>query len=299
MSAPTLPLRVLPSHDRYDYSPIVERPTYEWPNGTRLAFYVALNVEAFPFGEGMGPELNPRQPEPDVVNHSWRDWGNRVGIWRLLELLDEFGLPASALINTAIYDGCPQIPQALRRRGDEIVGHGHTNAERQAEMDTEAEARMIAAVTARLHAEEGRAPQGWMGPWVNETHRTPDLLALNGYSYVMDWMMDDQPVLLRTTHGPLVALPYARPTNDITALHGAKWTPAAWADTLIDQVDEMLRQSRHQPLVFNISLHPYLMHAFRLKHLRRFFEYLDSVRDQLWVARSGDIAASAKPVALR
>ncbi|RDI19088.1 peptidoglycan/xylan/chitin deacetylase (PgdA/CDA1 family) [Pseudacidovorax intermedius] len=294
MTEPASPLRILPTHGRYDYSPIVDRPTYQWPNGARLAFYVALNIEAFPFGEGMGPELNPRQPEPDVVNHTWRDWGNRVGIWRLVELLDEFDLPASALLNTAIYDSCPQIAQALRRRGDEIVGHGHTNAERQAEMDAEAEARMIENVTARLRAEEGKAPKGWMGPWVNETVRTPDLLARNGYAYVMDWMMDDQPVMLRTAHGPLVALPYARPTNDITALHGAKWTPQEWADMLIDQVDEMLRQSRRQPLVFNVSLHPYLMHAFRLKHLRRFFEYLATVRNELWVARCADIALFAK-----
>ncbi|MFZ3120210.1 MAG: polysaccharide deacetylase family protein [Variovorax sp.] len=294
MSAHHPLLRTLPSHGRYEYSPIVDRPTYEWPNGTRLAFYVALNIEAFPFGEGLGPELNPRQPEPDVVNHGWRDWGNRVGVWRLLELLDEYDLPANALINTAIYDSCPQIVHALRRRGDEIIGHGHTNAERQAEMDLETEARMIANVTARLHAEEGKAPQGWMGPWVNETRHTPDLLALNGYSYVMDWMMDDQPVQLCTAHGPLVALPYARPTNDITALHGAKWTPQAWVDTLIDQVDEMLRQSLRQPLVFNISLHPYLMHAFRLKHLRRFFDYLSTVRDQLWLAHCADIAHYAK-----
>ncbi len=290
----TLPL--LATHGRYAYSPIVERPVYDWPNGARLALYIAVNVEAFPFGEGMGPELNPRQPEPDVVNHGWRDWGNRVGIWRLLELLDEFALPASALLNTAVYDSCPQIAPALRRRGDEIVGHGHTNAERQAEMDEARESQMIAAVTARLTAEEGQAPRGWMGPWVNETARTPDLLKANGYGYVMDWMVDDQPLWLRTAHGPLIALPYARPTNDITVLHGAKWPPDVWVDALIDQVDEMLLQSRRQPIVFNLSLHPYLMHAFRLRQLRRLFAHLETVKDRLWIARSGEIAAHAANV---
>ena len=75
------PLR---QHDRYPYSPIVERPVYDWPGGRRLAVYIAVNVETFPFGEGLGPELNARQPEPDIVNHGWRDWGNRVGVWNLL-----------------------------------------------------------------------------------------------------------------------------------------------------------------------------------------------------------------------
>ena len=286
----------LPGHGRYDASPIVTRPTYDWPNGTRLAVYIAVNVEAFAYGEGMAPDLNPRQPEPDVVNYTWRDWGNRVGVWRLIELLDEFALPATVLFNTAVYDQQPAIAPAFRRRGDEFVGHGHTNSERQAEMSLQQEAAMISSVTARLEAEEGRQPQGWMSPWVNETAATPELLRQEGYGYVMDWAMDDQPVWLRTADGPLIALPYARPTNDITLLHGAKWTPAAWVDALIDQLDEMLLQSQRQPLVFNLSLHPYLMHAFRLRQLRRFFEKLVAVNDRLWIARAGDIAEHAATV---
>jgi peptidoglycan/xylan/chitin deacetylase (PgdA/CDA1 family) len=289
------PLPRLNTHGRYADSPIVDRGGWRWPNGAGLAVYIALNVEAFPFGEGMGPELNPKQPEPDVVNHGWREWGNRVGVWRLLELLDAFSLPASALLNTAVYDLHPRIAPALRARGDEVVGHGHTNAERQAEMGPEREAAMIDAVTARLTAEEGRPPRGWMGPWVNESAHTPELLARAGYRYVMDWMVDDQPIWLRTDHGPLVALPYARPTNDIVMLHGAKWPPSVWVDALIDQLDEMLRQATAQPLVFNLSLHPYLMHAFRLKPLRRFFEHLKAQGDRVWLARGGDIVDAALP----
>jgi len=289
----------LAGHGRYEYSPIVSRPAGSWPGGQRLAFYVAVNVEVFPFGEGMGPDLNPKQPEPDVVNYSWRDWGNRVGIWRLLALMQAHALPATALLNTAIYDECPQIPQALRERGDEIVAHGHTNAERQADLGVAREAAMIEAVTTRIEREEGAAPQGWMGPWVNESARTPEILAQLGYRYVMDWMMDDQPIALRTEAGPLIAVPYARPTNDITLLHGAKWTPREWVDALIDQFDEMLLQSREQPLVFNLSLHPYLMHGFRLRQLRRFFEHLDRCRDQVWVTTAGRIAEAASPQLLR
>jgi peptidoglycan/xylan/chitin deacetylase (PgdA/CDA1 family) len=284
-------------HGRYRYSPIAGRPVYDWPNGARLAMYVAVNVEVFPFGEGLGPELNPRQPEPDIPNFTWRDWGNRVGIWRLFDLFDEFDLPLTALMNSAAYDACPPIAAALRERRAEIVGHGRSNAERQADMDEAAERAMIAEVTARIRAEEGAAPAGWMGPWVSETAVTPDLLAQAGYRYTLDWMMDEQPVWLATRAGPLMALPYARPTNDITALHGAKVTPAAWADMLIDQFDEMLRQSPREPLVFNLSLHPYLVgHAFRLTHLRRAVAHIAARRERIWPARAGEIAAHAARV---
>lgn len=284
------------THSRYPFSAIVHRAPFDWPNGTRLAMYIAINVEHFPYGEGMGPELNPRQPEPDIVNYTWRDWGNRVGVWRLLELLDSFELPAAALLNTAVYDECPAVAAAFRQRGDEIVAHGRTNAERQAEMDEAAERAMIAAVTERITAVEGRPPTGWIGPWVNETWVTPDLLAEAGYEYVMDWAHDDQPVWLATRSGArLLSIPYARPTNDLPLMHGAKLTPREWVDVLIDQFDEMLDQAASQPIVFNLSLHPYLVgHAFRLRQLRRLLTHIARRRDRIWLTRPGAIAAFAR-----
>lgn len=288
------PLR---QHGRYAYSPIVERPLYEWPGGRRLAVYIAVNVETFPFGEGLGPELNPRQPEPDIVNHGWRDWGNRVGVWNLLDALDAHNLPAAALMNSAVYDHHPQVAAAFRARGDEVLGHGRTNAERAADMGLEAERAMIQACTARIAAEEGAPPQGWMGPWVNESAATPDLLAEAGYRYTLDWAFDDQPVWLRTATRPLLALPYARPTNDISALHGAKVPPRAWVDMLFDGFDGMLEAASRHPLIFNLSLHPYLVgHAFRLQPLRRFLAHLAAHRDRVWITRPGDIARHAEGV---
>jgi allantoinase len=286
---------VLKTHGRYDYSALRTRPTYDWPNGTRLAVHVAVNVEQFPFGEGMGPELNPRQPEPDIVNFAWRDWGNRVGVWRLLDLFDELAIPASVLLNTAIYDHCPEVAAAFRARGDEFIGHGRTNAERQSDMTEADERAMIAAVTAAIARHEGRAPAGWMGPWIAESAVTPDLLQEAGYRYLMDWAADDQPIWLRCrSGGRILAVPYARPTNDLPMLHGAKVLPSAWADALIDHFDEMLEQSRRAPLVFNLSLHPYLVgHAFRLRQLRRLLRHIVAHREQVWITYSGDIAAHA------
>ena len=121
----------LPAHDRFGYRAIVDRPDFDWPGGARLAIYLGFNIEHFAFGEGMGAAIGPPSPPPDVLNYSWREYGNRVGAWRCLELFDRLGVPAGAVINTALYDHCPDLVAACVQRGDEIIGHGHTNAERQ------------------------------------------------------------------------------------------------------------------------------------------------------------------------
>ena len=285
---------MLRSHGRYPYSPIVKRPSWDWPKGARLAVYVAVNIEQFPFGEGMGPELNPKQPEPDIVNYTWRDWGNRVGVWRLIEVLDEMSVPASVTLNSEIYDHCPEIPEAFRARGDELIAHGRTNAERQAEMSEDAERAMIREVTGKIARMEGKPPRGWIGPWVNETHVTPDLLQEAGYQYVMDWAMDDQPVWLKTRAGRILSIPYSRPTGDLPMMQRALAAPTVWADMSIDSFEEMLAQSARQPLVFNLSLHPYLVgQPFRLRQLRRVLAHIVDRKRKVWLCRAGDIAAHA------
>jgi allantoinase len=114
----------LPYHDRYAYSPIVDRPDYSWPDGKRLAVYLGLNIEHFAFGAGEGHLLTVAGAAPDPRTFAWRDYGNRVGVWRCLELFDELNLPAAHLINTAVFDYAPRIVDALKARGDEFIGHG-------------------------------------------------------------------------------------------------------------------------------------------------------------------------------
>jgi len=104
----------LAGHDRYGYSAITRRPATAWPDGTRLAVYLGLNLEHFAFGEGLGAELAPGGPHPDVLNYAWRDYGNRVGAWRLLELFDSLALPCSLIVNAAVYDHCPGLPAAFQ-----------------------------------------------------------------------------------------------------------------------------------------------------------------------------------------
>ncbi len=154
---------MLPKHDRYDYSAIVSRPDYTWPEGKRLAFYFALNIEDFAFGKGGGHSPSPtrKEPPPDPLSFAWRDYGLRVGIWRIFDLLDELGLPACHLLNSTICDDYPPIIDKIRERGDEVVSHGRTNSERQGEFIEKEEAALIREATDTLTRCFDTKPEGW------------------------------------------------------------------------------------------------------------------------------------------
>lgn len=286
----------LASHGRFPYSPIFARPAGSWPNGKRLAVYIAINLEHFAFGEGLGGELVPAGGlgrlggGPDVLNWSWREYGNRVGAYRLLELLDDLSMPAAALVNSELAAHAPELVEAHAARGDEIVAHGVTNSERQGDMDEAAETACIARVSAALGA-----VGGWLGPWISESDRTPDLLEEAGYSYVLDWCHDDEPQYMRTrSGGSLLSVPYAQELNDIPSIMVRRVSAADFADMIIDNLDEMLDQASvpdGPPLVMSVALHPYIVgQPFRIRHLRRALDYLASRRDEFWLTTPGAIA---------
>ncbi|MFI5000777.1 MAG: polysaccharide deacetylase family protein [Reyranellales bacterium] len=282
----------LVGHDRYDYIPLRDRPDYSWPSGRRLAVYFALNLEHFSFGEGLGAELAPGGPQPDVLNFAWRDYGNRVGAWYLLDAFDALGLPMAALVNSSMYDYAPELVAACRARGDEIVGHGRTNAERQGDLDEMAERALIGEATARLTKSGGHPPEGWLGPWISHSHRTPDLLAEAGYRYLLDWCMDDQPIWFRCRGGRrIMAVPYPQELNDIPAIVARKVGAAEFADMIVDQFDEMTELSQTRPLVMGVALHAYIVgQPHRLKHLRRALGHIAARREAVWMTTPGAIA---------
>lgn len=284
-----------PHHGRYAYSALPDRPVYDWPGGKRLAVYLGLNLEGFDFGRGLGAELAPGGPQPDVLNYAWRDWGNRVGAWRIRDTLDALEMPASVLVNSRLYADCPGLIEAFRARGDEIVGHGRTNTERQGDLPEDAERALIAEATAILTAQEGKPPQGWLGPWISQSQRTPDLLAEAGYTYLLDWCHDDQPTWFSTRDGGrILAVPYPQELNDIPAIVARKETGQQFADAIVEAFDEMLEQSRQAPLVMGIALHPYIVgQPHRLRPLRRALAHIAARRDEIWLTTAGGIAAFA------
>jgi peptidoglycan/xylan/chitin deacetylase (PgdA/CDA1 family) len=282
---------MLPTHGRYDYHAWPSRRAYAWPGGARLAVYLGLNLEHFAFGEGLGAELAPGGPQPDVLNFAWRDYGNRVGAWRLLALLDELNLPATVLLNSAMYDHAPELVAAHRARGDEIAGHGRSNSERQSVLPEAEERALIAESTAAISRHEGRAPRGWLSPWIAESRTTPDLLAEAGYAYTLNWCADDAPIWMRTRAGRLLAVPYPQEVNDIPSIVGRKDGAEQFADMVVDDFEERLRQTRDGlPQVMGVALHPYLVgQPYRMRHLRRALTYLSERRDAVWIATAGGV----------
>ncbi|WP_341893310.1 polysaccharide deacetylase family protein [Variovorax sp. YR752] len=304
MPAPARRFGPLRGHGRFDYSAIGERLRFTWPGGAKLAFYIGFNIEHFAFGEGLGATLAPSAPL-DVLNYTWREYGNRVGVWRCLDLFDDLSLPVGALVNTALYDHCPQVVQAFAERGDELIGHGHSNAERQGGWPEADERALLLHCRERMREAQGRAPQGWLSPWISESPLTPDLLQETGYRYTLNWCHDDQPVPMRTrSGGTLWSVPYPQELNDIPMIVARQMDGKDFAQMIVDQFDEMLEQTQRgddaPALVMGLALHPYLVgQPYRLRHLRRALKHIVGRPDsEVWVTTPGAIVdAVAGPAA--
>jgi peptidoglycan/xylan/chitin deacetylase (PgdA/CDA1 family) len=281
----------LPYHNRYNFSTIEERPDYSWPEGKRLAVFLCNNIEYFAFGTGLGTDSADGAAKQNQRNWAWKDYGNRVGLWRYFDLLDEYGIPGAHNVNSAVLEHCPQILEKLIARKDEIIGHGRTNAERQDGLWEEDEARLIAQCTETLSRLTGTRPAGWLGPYLAETSLTLDLLKEAGYDYVMEWPADDQPFWMRTRSGPILSVPYPIELNDSPSLVFRKHTAREFSEMLIDQFDEMLFQSKKHPLVFSIALHPFIIgQPYRMRAFRAALDHIFKHRDQIWLTTPGEIA---------
>ena len=282
----------LPGQSRYAPSAIISRPDYSWPDGRKLAVLIFTNIEHHAFRAGLGSDSTvPGSPQTHR-NYAWRDYGNRVGIWNILSMLDELGLPAAHNCNSAALDEMPEIGKALVARGDEFIGHGRTNAERQDGMWEEDERRLIAESRDAIIRHAGVAPAGWLGPYIAQSAVTLDLLKEEGFGYMMDWPADDQPFWMATRAGPILSIPYSIELNDSPAMVFRHHTGREFAEMITDQFDEMLDQSRHRPLVLSIVLHTFVVgQPFRLRPLRDALKHILAHRDRLWITRPAELAA--------
>ncbi len=234
----------LPTHGRFDYLPITRRADHAWPNGARLAVYLGFNLEHFAFGEGMGARIGPGASAPgraQLLLARVRQPGRRLALPRTVRQ------PRPAVEHLAQHRALRPLPgtgRGLGRRGgDELIGHGHSNAERQADMAEADEAALLADCRERMRAESGQAPAGWLSPWISESRLTPDLLAEAGYGYTLNWCHDDQPIRMRTRSGrTLWSVPYPQELNDIPMIIARQMDAKDFAAMVIDNADEMLEQ---------------------------------------------------------
>lgn len=279
-------------HDRAPFVPFPSRKEWQWPNGSRLAVWVVINVEAFEFDNTAGVGIsNAAHEPPDVPNYTWREYGSRVGIWRMLEMFDRLGIKGSVTLNASVCDAYPNIVRGLLHREWEIMGHNWTNS-RGINGMTEAEEReVIEQSLKRITQDTGHhlRPRGWLGSGLAESSRTLDILAEHGVEYVGDWVNDDQPYLLRTATNPIVSMPYSIEINDIGIFMRRGFTGPEYAEMLRDQFDVLYAESAKTAKVMCIALHPFITGVpFRAKHLDAALQHMRR-HEGAWFARGIDI----------
>ncbi|RJQ80421.1 polysaccharide deacetylase [Pseudonocardiaceae bacterium YIM PH 21723] len=273
----------------FDYSPITERPPISWPGGARVAVYVGLNIEHFLIDKPSGA-IHPGTSHlvPDPLNHGWRDYGVRVGIWRTIESLDRHGFRASALINSMVPEQYPQIIRAGLDRNWAWLAHGRTNSEYHSGFEREREREVLTEIVDTIAAATGTRPQGWLGPGLTETFHTPELLAELGLSYVLDWTNDDQPYRLNVPG--MLSVPYTVELNDLVIFSRVHTGPE-YLQMVIDQYEQLRADSIHSGRVMSIPLHPFVIgQPFRAKYLDQALEFLAAQPDA-WITTSDEIAA--------
>jgi len=265
--------RMLPT-DRLVYSAIGERPPLKLPDGARMVVWVIVNVEEWdPTRPMPRTVLTPPaggSPMPDVPNWAWHEYGNRVGFWRFVELFDEFAIPAVLAINGSALAAYPPIVRAAVERKWEFIGHGFTQRNMQNVKNERADIRKTRDAIAQA---TGKPPRGWLGPGLTETWQTPDILVEEGYDYVADWVLDDQPVWLKTRTKPILNVPYTQECNDVAMMLIQHHKASEYSDRALDQFEQIHADAAQSARVMALVVHPYIMGApHRLKYLRRVFE---------------------------
>lgn len=262
--------------ERISYSAISERPPLKMPDGARMAVWVIVNVEEWDPKETMPRTvLTPPAggaPMPDVPNWAWHEYGNRVGFWRMLEVFDRHKIPAALAINGKAIASYEPIARAAKERNWEFIGHGFGQKNMQKVAD---EHEDIAKTKEAIRAYTGRDPRGWLGPGLTETWETPDILVEQGFDYVCDWVLDDEPVVLKTRTKPIVNIPYTQECNDVAMMLIQHHTASEYYDRAVDQFDQIYADSERSARIMALVVHPYIMGApHRLKHFARIFDHI-------------------------
>lgn len=276
-------------NELYDHSPIVSRPPVHWPGDARVAFYIGLNIEHFHV-DRPSTSINEATASlvPDALNYGWRDYGPRVGIWRLIESLDRHGIRVSALVNSEVPERYPEIIEAGGARDWAWIAHGKTNSVLHTDMSVDNERAALADVVETIANATGQRPHGWMGPALTETFRTPALLAELGLSYVLDWTNDDQPYRLNVPG--MLSVPYPIELNDLTlfTMHGL--SGADFVQAVSDQLDQLHADSAGSGRVMALALHPFVTgQPFRTRYLDQALAYVAAHPD-VWLTTSDEIA---------
>jgi allantoinase len=281
-------------HPRYSFEPIIYRKPVSFPDKQRLAVLIYVNIEHVPFGStALAHAVYPGtlQFSPDILNHGWRDYGNRVGLWRIMAAMDRYGYRGTVNLNS---DVCREYPQIIREGNDrkwEWGGQGDNNTSIATHMTEGEERDFITRNLAIIEAATGKRPKGWLGMCLAESLNSPDLLAEAGIQYVSNYTHDELPVPMRvkTGTGTLLTMPYTLELNDVPTILGKGASAEVFGQMIRDQFDVLYEEGRQRPRIMSISLHPFISgHPFRMKHLDSALAYIASHSD-VWLTTGGEI----------
>lgn len=275
----------------YAHSPIIRRPQLQFPNGARVAFWIGLNIEHYEIDKPSTSIFGGTAGlVPDPLNYGWRDYAPRVGLWRMMEILDKHGIRASVMLNSDVCKYYPEIIEEGNKRNWIWLAHGKNNSTLQAGMDIDQERAYLTDIVTTLKKSTGKQPRGWLGPALSETFNTPDLLEELGITYVCDWCNDDQPFKLNTKRGKMISVPYSIEVNDIPLFVGKSFSGEDFYQLLVDQFDVLYEEGKHTGRVMCVALHPFVTGLpFRSKYLDKALAYITSHRD-VWLPTSDEIA---------
>jgi allantoinase len=277
--------------ERYDDTFIFERKPFAWPGGKTLAVWFIPNVEVWQFDSPAGAAISPNTTNrvPDVINYAWRDYGIRVGLWRIADVLDSAGIRATVALNAMVCDVFPKAVEEMKRRGWEFMGHGITNSSTLANLSLSEEREVIQTTLRTIQRATGKRPRGWLGPGLTETFNTLDLLAEEEIVYVGDWNSDDQPFAMKVKKGKLFAVPYGMDINDMSLINRLGYTGEQYLRALTDQFDTLYADSENTARVMGIPLHPFLTgQPWRTPYLKKAVAHFKQ-HERVWFATGSEI----------
>lgn len=276
----------------FNYLPYRKRPAIRWPNGAYLAFWVAPNIEFYELNPPRNPSRAPwARPSPDVVNYSYRDYGNRVGFWRMLESMKRYGIRGSVSLNVAACDHHPEVIQACMAHDWEFYSHGTYNTRYLFNLTEAQERSVLQDSIDTILKHTGQKLDGWLSPALTYTERTLNLVAEMGLTYVCDLFHDDQPTPVNVKQGRLVSVPYSLEMNDTIVYNVNLVSPRRYADILRRQFDRLYKEGETSGTVMCIPLHPYLIgQPYRLDAFEEALSYITG-HDKVWLATGREIAS--------
>lgn len=276
---------------RFPYTPIVGRPKLEMPNGARVAVWVGINIEYYDFNEPIGTARGDTADPPSPSGYGWYQYGVRVGVFRIMDMLSDHGLRGSVLLNSDVCEAYPAIIEEGNKRGWVWLAHSKRNRINPNSFSNVDDERIfLSQMVEAIKKGTGRAPLGWLGPGLSESFSTPDILAELGLTYVCDWVADDQPFPLKVQSGRMINVPYAVDGLNDTRLRGVGFSGKDYYDLITDQFDQLYADGASNPRVMCLAIHPHITgQPFRAKHFAQALSYITNHRD-VWLATSDEIA---------